>query len=387
MTHQIYTLQQLQPKSLAELKAIYSQLGASVKVADKRSKSAWAKAIIAHQSSQSEITNYELRITNYEVDGDDVTVNGQAIASITIDESHLTQPWVVKIDGVEVHRNGTWAQCYNYVRWHHKNGTLAAPATDDYLFHEDIQPTIKLPKVGDTYSTSGFVLRCIQVAGDYATVWNVYSNGLLGEIKMDYHCFWHHTLTFELFSTPQEAIADLYSSLQEYKQSSSMNIPQYEIYDYGKECNVCWKCPESGLPQRIFLNSKHYCYLDNPGIWVEEKEFCNIINSHAPTIANYSPENRIWKVYDAVDEDTVINELAFVIANFFAYEQSVVVQWIKTNTWWFRAFWEQVKEASLPPRPIYGMAAIRPKSEVEIDFNDINIDEWKKVALVRNPCT
>ncbi|QKQ75612.1 hypothetical protein [Nostoc sp. TCL240-02] len=52
MTHQIYTLQQLQSKSLSELKTLYRHIGASVKVADKRFKSAWANAIVAHQSSQ-----------------------------------------------------------------------------------------------------------------------------------------------------------------------------------------------------------------------------------------------------------------------------------------------------------------------------------------------
>ncbi|MDZ8240570.1 MAG: hypothetical protein RMZ69_26040 [Nostoc sp. ChiQUE01a] len=50
--HQLYTEQQLQAKSLSELKTIYSQVGANVEVVDKRRKSAWANAIVAHQTNQ-----------------------------------------------------------------------------------------------------------------------------------------------------------------------------------------------------------------------------------------------------------------------------------------------------------------------------------------------
>ncbi|MFN6540701.1 MAG: hypothetical protein RM021_030775 [Nostoc sp. EkiNYC01] len=57
MTHQIYILQQLQTKSLSELKTIYAQIGASVEVADKRCKSLWVNAIVAHQSSQVKLAN------------------------------------------------------------------------------------------------------------------------------------------------------------------------------------------------------------------------------------------------------------------------------------------------------------------------------------------
>ncbi|MCC5618420.1 hypothetical protein LC605_25710 [Nostoc sp. CHAB 5836] len=52
MTHQLYTEEQLFTKSLPELKTIYTQIGAAVEVADKRCKSAWVNAIVAHQSSQ-----------------------------------------------------------------------------------------------------------------------------------------------------------------------------------------------------------------------------------------------------------------------------------------------------------------------------------------------
>jgi hypothetical protein len=49
MTHTIYSQQQLQHKSIARLKQIYSEIGAGVEVSDKRCKNSWASAIAQHQ--------------------------------------------------------------------------------------------------------------------------------------------------------------------------------------------------------------------------------------------------------------------------------------------------------------------------------------------------
>ncbi|HYX17485.1 MAG TPA: hypothetical protein VE944_24640 [Nostoc sp.] len=65
--HQLYTVEQLQAKSLFELKTIYAQIGASVKVADKRFKSAWVNAIVTHQSSQVQKVN-DLAVAQVELE-------------------------------------------------------------------------------------------------------------------------------------------------------------------------------------------------------------------------------------------------------------------------------------------------------------------------------
>jgi alcohol dehydrogenase YqhD (iron-dependent ADH family) len=52
MTHNIYSQQQLHHKSIARLKQIYSEIGASVEVSDKRCKNSWASAIAEYQSAQ-----------------------------------------------------------------------------------------------------------------------------------------------------------------------------------------------------------------------------------------------------------------------------------------------------------------------------------------------
>lgn len=51
MTQQIYTVQQLQDKTLPKLKAIYNRIGAMGRVADERRRSAWAEAIVTHQTA------------------------------------------------------------------------------------------------------------------------------------------------------------------------------------------------------------------------------------------------------------------------------------------------------------------------------------------------
>ena len=52
-------------------------------------------------------------------------VNGETIAIITYDsDNFVTQPWIVMVGVVEVHRTDTWAKCAHYIQWHYKQGTL-----------------------------------------------------------------------------------------------------------------------------------------------------------------------------------------------------------------------------------------------------------------------
>ncbi len=51
--------------------------------------------------------------------------NGETIAIITHDsDNFVTQPWIVMVGEVEVHRADTWAKCAHYIQWHYKQGTL-----------------------------------------------------------------------------------------------------------------------------------------------------------------------------------------------------------------------------------------------------------------------
>ena len=47
------------------------------------------------------------------------------LAKIIYDsDDFVTQPWLVEINGIEIHRANTWTKCYNYIAWHYKQETL-----------------------------------------------------------------------------------------------------------------------------------------------------------------------------------------------------------------------------------------------------------------------
>jgi hypothetical protein len=47
------------------------------------------------------------------------------IAKIVLtDEDFETQPWVVIINNIEIHRANTWAKCFHFITWHFTQGTL-----------------------------------------------------------------------------------------------------------------------------------------------------------------------------------------------------------------------------------------------------------------------
>ncbi|MBD2249181.1 hypothetical protein H6G26_38765 [Nostoc sp. FACHB-888] len=152
MTHAIYTYQQLQLKSIARLKQIYSEIGCTVEVSDKRCKDAWISAIVNYQASkiqkvaptapdnqalaQTELDNYiadqaqvvapePFTIVEISFDHHEYYADDKLIASISHDDNHLTQRWVVIVNGKEVFRANTPMRCHRFICTHYKDGSLA----------------------------------------------------------------------------------------------------------------------------------------------------------------------------------------------------------------------------------------------------------------------
>ncbi|MBE8992678.1 hypothetical protein IQ275_37335, partial [Nostoc sp. LEGE 12450] len=122
MTHVIYTAQQLQLKSIARLKQIYSEIGCTVEVSDKRCKDAWITAIANYQASkiqkiapdeqaiaQAELDHFiadqaqavapePLTIVEISFDHHEYYADDKLVASISHDDNHLTQRWVVMVN-------------------------------------------------------------------------------------------------------------------------------------------------------------------------------------------------------------------------------------------------------------------------------------------------
>jgi len=184
MTHTTYTQQQLRLKSLAQLKRLYSEIGCTLEVQDRRRRAAWISAFVedvgaaiaSHQTAQlqkiarpakdeqampaatswtnaqGEFEQYiedqaqavapeELTVIEINPHHFEIFAGKRLIAYISYDNGEfVTQPWVVMISGNEIFRYTTLARCQRFIYWHYKDGTLPLPLPASVEFPE--VPTI-----------------------------------------------------------------------------------------------------------------------------------------------------------------------------------------------------------------------------------------------------
>ncbi|MCC5653202.1 hypothetical protein LC609_26060 [Nostoc sp. XA013] len=145
MTHPTYTQQALSRYTLPRLKRIAAELGVTP-TGDKRAADTWVNAIITHQSTQlqkvdnqalaqAELDNYiadqaqaiapePLTIVEISFDHHEYYAGNQLVASISYDDNHLTQRWVVTVNEKEVFRANTLMRCDRFICTHYKDGSL-----------------------------------------------------------------------------------------------------------------------------------------------------------------------------------------------------------------------------------------------------------------------
>ncbi|ODG99934.1 hypothetical protein A4S05_35600 [Nostoc sp. KVJ20] len=145
MTHPTYTQQALSRYNLPRLKRIAAELGATP-TGDRRATESWVNAIITHQSTnlqkvdnqalaQAELDSYiadqaqaiapePLIIVEISFDHHEYYAGDQLIASISHDDDHLTQRWVVMVNDKEVFRANTLMRCDRFICTHYKDGSL-----------------------------------------------------------------------------------------------------------------------------------------------------------------------------------------------------------------------------------------------------------------------
>ncbi|MBG1268327.1 hypothetical protein [Nostoc sp. WHI] len=151
MTYQIYSQQQLQHKSIARLKQIYSEIACTVEVSDKRCKNSWISAITNYQASkiqkltpaapdnqalaQAELDYFiadqaqavapePLRIVEISFSHHEYYADDKLVASISHDDNHLTQRWVVMVNDKELFRANILMRCHRFICTHYKDGSL-----------------------------------------------------------------------------------------------------------------------------------------------------------------------------------------------------------------------------------------------------------------------
>ncbi|MBD2565116.1 hypothetical protein H6G95_31955 [Nostoc linckia FACHB-391] len=145
MTHPTYTQQALSRYNLPRLKRIAAERGVTP-TGDRRATETWVNAIIAHQSTQlqkvdnqalaqAELDSYiadqaqavapePLTIVEISFDYHEYYAGNQLIASISHDDNHLTQRWVVMVNEKEVFRANTLMRCDRFICNHYKDGSL-----------------------------------------------------------------------------------------------------------------------------------------------------------------------------------------------------------------------------------------------------------------------
>jgi hypothetical protein len=65
----------------------------------------------------------ELRSVEISFEDHEFYAGQKLVASITHDDD-LTQPWIVMVNGEEIHRANTFKRCHSYMTWHYQRGTL-----------------------------------------------------------------------------------------------------------------------------------------------------------------------------------------------------------------------------------------------------------------------
>ncbi|MEH1926798.1 hypothetical protein [Nostoc sp.] len=145
MTHPTYTQQALYRYNLPRLKRIAAELGVTPTL-DKRATETWVNAIITHQSTklqkvdnqalaQAELDHYiadqaqvvapePLRIVEISFSHHEYYAGDELVASISHDDNHLTQRWVVMVNDKELFRANILMRCHRFICTHYKDGTL-----------------------------------------------------------------------------------------------------------------------------------------------------------------------------------------------------------------------------------------------------------------------
>ncbi len=137
-----------------------------------------------------EITTIEISFYDHEV-----YAQGKQIASITHDpDDFQTQRWVAMVGETEIHRADAWAKCFEYVRWHYKQGTLPAPlvttaesgVVGGARYHLEMEATVAVELTGyklvHSYAVTPDVIEIDSVIdADFGSLYRVWdSRTLLG---------------------------------------------------------------------------------------------------------------------------------------------------------------------------------------------------------------
>jgi hypothetical protein len=184
MTHVRYTQQALSRYNLPRIKRIAAELGATP-IGGRRATETWVNAIITHQSTklqkvdnqataQAELDDYiahqaqavapeELTIVEISFDHHEYYADDKLVASISHDDNHLTQRWVVMVNDKEVFRANTLMRCDRFICTHYKDGSLPVQDKEAALPTTENQIMAHIFKECQNYNNSQLPIRNSQL--------------------------------------------------------------------------------------------------------------------------------------------------------------------------------------------------------------------------------
>lgn len=131
----VYTIQQLERLKRPQLWEICQQLSLPKYPASAKC----VEAILEKQPFKVEEAAPQ-KITTAQIDDTTTVVYANDIPLATIShndtDNYLTHPWVVMVNGNEIHATSTWQRAYSYITWHHKQNTLLDKPFDELTHTE-----------------------------------------------------------------------------------------------------------------------------------------------------------------------------------------------------------------------------------------------------------
>lgn len=135
-----------------------------------------------------------------------VVIDDRTIAQISLNEdTFATQPWVVTINGEEVHRANTFAKCQNWVTWHHKNGTLPEVEASAIANEQTEEQVSSAPIV-----SGSLTFKPSKSADPTKTVYEVFCGEESFGIIINDGTTWYNSKNSDRYASPHQAASALF---------------------------------------------------------------------------------------------------------------------------------------------------------------------------------
>ncbi|GEM_PF-608952 len=194
-------------------------------------------SLIATESSEIPLQNIRtVEISPYD---HNIYALHKLIASITHDSNDfVTEPWIVAVNNVEIHRANTWAKCYHYITWHYKQGTLPIQReeTESAITTNDIsyQIAAECEKFGFKLHDDGIYNKDVKLGEVGCTDgrWWVYRASSEHQLQIPCNSVYDAVWSLWMTEVSLEALQSAQSQIEQYinQQACLVSVEQSQNY-------------------------------------------------------------------------------------------------------------------------------------------------------------